>query len=213
MNLSGTDSVLVEAKSLRGVYRVSLRTLKCSCGNSGCFHSQIVEDVYFRKAKKFGYELWSALHKQIRRCEVSRALAFGKMIARANGEYLVKRYIYSILLEETRNQHLWNKRIGELTTDEWIINAASSKKKWQIKSRFGIFEDKVDAFLEAKNTGNFGATKEIHDAVEGMISTRYFFVIAWRVLIGKDKEQKQVLSNALINRALSDSASPEWTNI
>jgi hypothetical protein len=89
------------------------------------------------------YHLVSALHKEIRRCDLKRGMALGALYGQIYGFPRLKRYIKNILLEECRDNGLRLYLEKKMKPEEvmfalqWFIMA---KKKWSLPTRQEVFK-------------------------------------------------------------------------
>lgn len=117
-------------------------SLICSCSEKGrlgsCFHVRNMKDIYYNKGKAGA--LWivkSAFHKELRRNNLDASLAYGRLFAHMTNNSTVKRYIFEIVCEETRNFDFLKWSCENILRDgadwpEFVIKMVSSKKKWEI---------------------------------------------------------------------------------
>lgn len=88
------------------------------------------------------YTLISAVHKEIRRCDVERGMAFGLLFGKVYGFPRLKAYIKNIILEETRDKALSDfmsarqDPAGVMDSLLWMIQ---TKKKWHLPTRHAVY--------------------------------------------------------------------------
>jgi hypothetical protein len=89
------------------------------------------------------YNLVSAIHKEIRRCDVERGMALGHLFGRVYGFPRLKAYIKNIILEETRDRALSEfmasrqDAAGVMVALLWMIR---TKKKWHLPTRHAAYK-------------------------------------------------------------------------
>lgn len=110
--------------------------------------TRVVSEIDFndelnRNTKNLKFLLKSALHKEIRRGDVDRALAYANTIVELYGVFTLWSYCRGIIFEETRNValHEWfmshkkgSRRIAMLG----VYLFTTSVKKWELKDRVKI---------------------------------------------------------------------------
>jgi hypothetical protein len=88
------------------------------------------------------YNLISAVHKEIRRCDVERGMALGFLFGVIYGFPRLKQYIKSIVLEESRDKMLLDFLSQRMKPEEvmsalhWFL---ATKKKWHLESRNKVY--------------------------------------------------------------------------
>ena len=120
------------------LYEVDLLKKRCDCGadrSSPCNHMEVVQGLLARDTT-FVYLAMSALHKEIRRSCLSKALLWVPWLVQARGESKVKAYLKNITFEETRNLDLWRaygKSTRGLSALRMTELLCKSFKRWELK--------------------------------------------------------------------------------
>jgi len=136
---------VVEGHAPHETYEVRLSGADwcCTCCTYGrhrfCSHVAYLEDIWSGDGRRTGV-LWlvkSAFHKELRRGDLTRALAFGRLFAHMNNNSTVKRYVHDIVFEETRDLGFadWAARNVTGKAANWIdftLRMVSTTKKWEV---------------------------------------------------------------------------------
>lgn len=154
----------------KGVYEV--KEDKCSCGHENCYHLRT--EVLLRSFKG-GFLTRSALHKEIRRGCLPRALKWAALV----GKDRAKQYIRGIVHEEFR--HLdFSIRVRELDkydADTLVEMACRAVKKWECKCRLDVIDHFLDGFAYSQKNGeSVDVPKEFFECD----SPRDFYRLYWR---------------------------------
>lgn len=172
----------------------------------------IVRNIVEVGGKNFSFVVRSAMHKEIRRGDVLRALRWARVFEALDGSYKVKKYIKNILFEETRNIRLldeWRSLAGK---DYLAMVAAltTSPKKWEMPERGipmleGYFRGYAEQVL-VKSRCDFD-----EDRVRGVLvnsgNSDEMFAALWALRFRNDPAEKRI---ALLQEAFSRRAMPPW---
>jgi hypothetical protein len=92
---------------------------------------------FYNPHRGTGYVVRSALHKEVRRGDVQRALAFAAWAERIkSGSSRV--YARKILFEETRNVRILQMFLDKIPTRDIIAAMCRSAKDWEVDAGYGI---------------------------------------------------------------------------
>jgi hypothetical protein len=142
-------TVLVEARTSSKTYEVDLVAGTCTCStpDKPCFHLNKARDIHVEGCKRSRFEIVSAVHKEIRRGDVAAALYWADLLSRYSEVY-VRNYARRIVGEETRNWTLFAQALspGKLTYRELVAGLASSRKKWEHKNGYRLFEEQLRSY-------------------------------------------------------------------
>ncbi len=142
-------SVFVEAQTSGKTYEVDLLAGTCTCRTpeKPCFHVLKARDIHSEGCKRSRFEIVSALHKEIRRGEVEMALYWADLLSKYSDDY-VRNYIRRIVGEETRNWVLFMRALspGASTYRDLVAAVAASRKKWEHKNGYRLFEEQVRSY-------------------------------------------------------------------
>jgi hypothetical protein len=151
--------VQVEAQRRAVFYEVDLDRRTCSCGrrrHARCVHLSKAIDLHEEGAARFRYELASALHKEIRRGDLTAALHWADLraLATPDGGEHVKRYARQICGEETRNaKYIWMslEPSAKLGYRDYVATITQSRKKWELASTWPLFKAQMRGWKRAKS--------------------------------------------------------------
>lgn len=109
----------------------------CSCGRK-CRYVKKVEDLF---AGKLRWELMSALHKEIRRGDVEKAMHWAEWIVKIMSEFALRGYLKGIVFEETRSLELARLVVGNSKRwREMVEKFCKVRKKWECRDDRDRFE-------------------------------------------------------------------------
>lgn len=175
--------VLVEDRRHFGkFFEVDLLHEKCSCGNRECGHLQVARD-FLIKDRDPCYTVTSAMHKSVRKGDVTEVLSWARWFKHLKGAFSVKDYAKRILLEETRNVELLIE-MQSLSGKDWEDLArriGASRKKWEIECRRGSFEDYLEGYIRADNRREDLPSRE---EIERIVSTSEDPVLLYEMMWG-----------------------------
>ena len=163
--------VLVEAQTSGKTYEVDLAAGTCTCSTpeKPCFHLNRARDVHAEGCKRSRFEIVSAVHKETRRGDVAAALYWADLLSKYSASY-VKSYARRIVGEETRNWTLLAQALspGRLTYRDLVAGLALSRKKWEHKNGYRLFEEQLRSY----NRETYDATpwKTALDGMAGAIA-------------------------------------------
>ncbi|HET8844827.1 MAG TPA: hypothetical protein VFN35_25370, partial [Ktedonobacteraceae bacterium] len=158
----------------------------CTCTGSRvrgmCRHERLAYDVWTRSKTGLRFIVKSALHKEIRRGDVVRALLWARWCAHYHGNSWPKSYVKRLLLEEGRCVELC-RNWQSLTRVSWIevvAQAAAMRKKWELPQRAGIFPEYVSAFAASESEQALTSANEVAEASKNCSSRFDLFLLFWR---------------------------------
>lgn len=167
-----TRTFLVEAQTSAKTYEVDLSSGTCTCSTpeKPCFHLNKARDIHVEGCKRSRFEIVSAVHKEIRRGDVGAALYWADLLSKYSDSY-VTNYARRIVGEETRNWTLFAQALspGELSYRDLVASLASSRKKWEHKNGYSLFEEQLRSY----NRETYGAApwKTVMDGLTEAIAT------------------------------------------
>lgn len=132
------DEVVVEGADGR---LWTVRGGECSCGNRGCAHARLTAKFRARDRDMWFYSK-SAIHKELRRQDVPRAVAFGRMLEEMK-EGTVRQYLQRIIFEETRSLalvRLFTQR-PPVRWESLVERFCAARKHWEFEWDVGCMSD------------------------------------------------------------------------
>lgn len=137
------------------IYDVEVDGSANSCTCSGakktkCAHIVKAMDFFNNKFQGHIDLLFSAFHKEVRRCDYQRGMTWAYIIKKFSSDEEVKDLYLSICVEDTRNFHLYNcilnkwKELGQLKIAEMLL---LSKKSWMVKSNLNPALKMIEGYL------------------------------------------------------------------
>ena len=149
-NPDGKREIRVEYKGSSAV--VDVKQKACECGKDNCIHKYVAVALY---EGQMVFESTSAMHKEIRRGDVEKALRWGFWVDRNRGTGKLRQYLRNICFEETRNEALHVALRKERNWVSMIRLLCGSTKRWQIPSRFGADWRILDSYWRMKKSKKF----------------------------------------------------------
>lgn len=162
----------------------------------------IHEDLTVNGGGNFKYVVRSALHKEIRRGDVEKAVRWGRLFARIDGASKVKAYVKNILFEETRNLRLsseWKTTRG-ISAEHMVRQITASIKKWQVSARIrdNVFARYVAAYRRALDALEAPLTpQDVDTTVNGTTDLDTLYELFWAVQLRNTRELYVALDGSL----------------
>jgi hypothetical protein len=142
----------VEAQNSSRIHEVDLERRTCTCRRSQrpCIHVRKAIDLCENGCKEFHYELASALHKEVRRGDLSAALHWADhRAATPEVDTYLGFYARKICGEETRNaKYIWMslEPKARLTGRDYVAAITRSRKKWELALTCALFVEQMRAW-------------------------------------------------------------------
>lgn len=183
-----------------------------ACTSKSCRHAKVFDDVKSyggHESSDLQYVLKSAMHKEIRRGDVARALRWARWGEHYHGEDWPKTYVRGVLFEETYNIELlkrW-KRLSRRGYAAFVSEIAASKKKWELPSRKGAFVSTVEAFARTFDLAPFATREELDADLKKAHTFEEVLNVFWGAMRSPSrKEAARWLVEGLRERATSPEA-------
>ena len=169
--------------------------MTCDCGKKGCSHIVVAEDVLHGDGKRFGSR-WvckSGFHKELRREDVQKAIAWSTWFRRFWGNKSPLNYMRGIWIEETCNIDLMEKIDKTNDVNEAIKLFCASRKKWEFKEALDVWMAFEQYQIKLNNIlWEIAPTEEDEDEQVEILST-----IAKPLFDDEKKVDEMLLSNSL----------------
>lgn len=142
-----TGAVLEIHKNVSGLW-------ECPCPgfrhDGKCSHTDKAESYDSNKFYKYRFDVTSAFHKEVRRCDQKLGITWARIMKQTQGATRVRDYCRGILFEETRNIDLlkalyikWSD-IDRIDLANLIIR---SRKRWMDIYGFDCLKQQIDGYV------------------------------------------------------------------
>jgi len=176
---------------------------------------KFVRDMAVSDGKSSG-AFWatkSAMHKEIRRNDWTRALSYGRWFHHMANNSSVKKYIYSCATEETRNLDmlLWMaenhaSRKGAATWVDFLHKITSSIKKWEVPCLAHTESILFEVSARARLVLTEDEVTERTLSVDSLTEAYHIFISI--SMPEQDERKQQLMGEALLERLPKDVSDP-----